>query len=80
VALVSDRRCLWCETPLEPTPGRRAERLFCSDAHRARYKRTQRAVVIADVVERLGPHIADSGIDIYKELVDHLAGRVNEEV
>ena len=69
--------CKWCGKPLEdPRPG--VTKLFCSDAHRARYKRAERSATIADVVERLGPHVTDEGIFIYKELVDHLAGKVNE--
>lgn len=73
-------RCLFCEAPLEPTPGNRAERLYCSDAHRAAYKRAQRACTLAELVEKLGPHVDIGGIGIYNELVDHLAGRVNEGV
>ena len=74
-------RCLWCDTPLVPrTNDKGQERLYCDASHRQKFKRAQRAFVIADVVERLGPHVNDSGIEIYKELVDHLAGRVSEGV
>jgi hypothetical protein len=73
-------RCLWCDTPLDPTPGKRDDRRYCGPAHAAAYKRAKKAETLADLVERLGPFVMDDGLWIYKELVDHLAGRVQERV
>jgi hypothetical protein len=54
------------------------EKLYCNDAHRARYKRAQKAANLADIVTELGPFVTDDGIFIYKRLVDSLAGRLND--
>lgn len=73
-------RCLWCDVRLAPTPGRRSERRFCSDAHRAKYKRTQRDETTAEIVQRLEPYVNEAGVFIFQELIDHLAVKVNAEV
>jgi hypothetical protein len=70
-------RCLWCEKKL-PTSGQGTERLFCDDAHRARYKRAERAATWADLVESLEPHVKVSGRRIYREMVERLAGSLSE--
>lgn len=72
-------RCLWCEKPLE-SPGQGTPRLFCDDAHRARYKRAERAATWAELVESLAPHVKAGGRKIYAEMVDRLAGSLNESV
>ena len=70
-------RCLWCEAKLA-SPGQGTARLFCNDAHRARYKRKERAATWADLVELLEPHVKASGRSIYREMVSRLAGSLSE--
>lgn len=75
---MDELRCWWCEAQLEPSPGRRANPRFCNDAHRQRYRRAQNDATTADIVQRLEPYVAEAGVFIFRELVDHLAGKVNE--
>lgn len=75
-----DLRCRWCDKELAPSPGRRSQPRFCSDAHRQRYRRANNAAATADIVQRLEPYVAEAGVFIFRELVDHLAGKVNESV
>jgi len=70
-------RCLWCDKKLD-TEGQGTPRLFCDDAHRARYKRKERAATWADLVESLEPHVKASGRSIYREMVSRLAGSLSE--
>ncbi len=70
--------CQWCSKRL-PSAGQGTRRLFCDDTCRQRYKRAERAATLGELVEALGPHVDTGGIEIYKELVDHLAGKINAD-
>jgi hypothetical protein len=74
---VTAGRCLWCDKKLE-SEGQGTPRLFCDGAHRARFKRKEKAATWADLVESLEPHVKVSGRGIYREMVDRLAGSLNE--
>jgi hypothetical protein len=79
--------CAFCgnEFPAPPTAfvydedgQRRPTKRFCSDAHRAAYRRVTRGMHLAQLVEKLGPFVDTAGEDIYNELVTETAWRVNE--
>ena len=71
--------CRWCGRPFTDAEIKRAK-VWCSNAHRERFKRAERAATIADLIEQLGPHVDEAGIFVYKELVDHLTARLQSGV
>lgn len=68
--------CKWCGDEFEPPPSA-PHKLYCTPAHRAKHKRAVKAAELADIVERLGPHVNDSGLDTYAELVENVRFRLN---
>jgi hypothetical protein len=59
-----------------PPQGR--DKKFGDQACAQKWRRANRAATLGELVERLGPFVCDDGLEVYRELVGHLAGRVNE--
>lgn len=69
--------CLWCGTKFSAAE-RAKGKLYCDASCKFRYKRAQRAAAQGDLLEALGPFVMDDGIEIYRQLVNQLAGTIRK--